>query len=60
MLPEEKVEKIISLAKKLKDKTTVVVRDLASFIGLIIHAFYAVLEAPLHYRALERDKIKRS
>lgn len=28
---------------------------LASFIGLIINAFYAVLEVHLHYRALERD-----
>ena len=33
------------------------VRLLACFIGLIINAFYAVLEAPLHYRALERDKV---
>lgn len=31
--------------------------QLASFIGLIINAFFAVLEAPLHYRCLERDKI---
>lgn len=56
-LPEEKVQKIISLARYLLIRGTVVVRMLASFIGLIINAFYAVLEAPLHYRALERDKI---
>ena len=30
---------------------------MASFIGLIINAFYAVFEAPLHYRTLERNKI---
>ena len=28
-----------------------------SFIGLVINAFYAIFEAPLHYRALERDKV---
>ena len=57
-LPDDKVEKIIQLAKNLVLKTSVVIRDLASFIGLIIHAFHAVLEAPLHYRALERDKVR--
>ena len=36
----------------------VLIRDLASFIGLIIKAFYAVLEAPLHYRCLEKQKIQ--
>lgn len=56
-LPEKKVQKIISLAKCLLIRGTVVVRLLASFIGLIINAFYAVLEAPLHYRALEHDKV---
>ncbi|MCG7879115.1 MAG: reverse transcriptase domain-containing protein [Candidatus Thiodiazotropha endolucinida] len=57
-LPEEKVEKIINLAKKLLEKPVVVIRNLASLIGLLVHAFYAVLEAPLHYRALERDKVR--
>ena len=33
------------------------VREVASFIGLIINAFNAVLEAPMYYRSLERDKI---
>lgn len=56
-LPEKKVQKIIRLAKRLLIRGMVVVRLLASFIGLIINAFYAVLEAPLHYRALERDKV---
>lgn len=57
-LPDDKVEKIIRLAKNLSSRKFVIVRDLASFIGLIISAFYAVLEAPLHYRPLEREKIK--
>ena len=33
------------------------VGELASFIGLLISAFDAILEAPLHYRALERNKL---
>lgn len=56
-LTEEKVQKIRLKAKSLLEKGFVVVRDLASFIGLIINAFYAVLEAPLHYRCLERNKL---
>ncbi|WAR08419.1 hypothetical protein MAR_018377, partial [Mya arenaria] len=32
--------------------------NLASFIGLIVNAFYAVFEAKLHFRDLERNKIK--
>ena len=56
-LPSEKVQKIINLARFLLSKESVVVRDIASFIGMIINAFYAILEAPLHYRQLERSKI---
>lgn len=57
-LPEEKICKILSKAKMLLEKRTVVVRELASFIGLIVNAFYAVLEAPLFYRGLERNKLR--
>jgi hypothetical protein len=56
-LTEEKIEKILSKARALLQKPYVVIQDLASFIGSIINAFYAVLEAPMHYRNLERDKI---
>ena len=35
-----------------------VVGELASFIGLITNAFYAVFEAPLHYRGMERNKLE--
>ena len=34
------------------------IRLLASFIGSLINAFYAVLEAPLHYRSLEQAKVE--
>ena len=57
-LTDDKVFKIFNLAKFLLQKEVVIVRNLASFIGLIINAFSAILEAPLHYRCLERDKLK--
>ena len=57
-LTEEKVNKILLKAKQLLQKWIVVVRELASFTGLIINAFYAVFEAPSHYRGMERNKLK--
>lgn len=56
-LTEEKIQKIILKATDLLRTKYVLARDLASFIGLLISAFYAVLEAPLRYRDLERCKI---
>lgn len=56
-LPDKKIKKIKDQAKFLLSAETVVVRELASFIGRIINAFHAILEAPLHYRVLEREKI---
>ena len=56
-LTDEKVSKIYNLAKILLERETIVVRQLASFIGLVINACFAVPEAPLHYRNLERNKL---
>lgn len=56
-LIQDKVQKIIHKCKSLLEKTVIVVRELASLIGSIVNAFYAVLEAPLHYRSLERNKL---
>ena len=56
-LTEEKMNKIICKAHSLLKVKKVIVRDLASFIGLIINAFYAVKEAPLFHRNMERNKI---
>ena len=56
-LTEEKVQKIKTKAQSLLNTRLVVVREVASFIGLIINAFHAVLEAPMYYRSLERDKL---
>ena len=57
-LTEEKLVKILLKAENLLEKRTVIVRELVSFIGLIINAFYAVFEAPLHYRGMERNKLE--
>lgn len=56
-LTEDKIQKIITKAKSLLESDVIIVRDLASFIGLIINACYAILEAPMHYRWLERNKL---
>lgn len=57
-LTEEKIHKIIDQAQQLLSYNKVKVRDLASFIGRVVNAFFAVLEAPMFYRSLERDKIQ--
>ncbi|WAR24285.1 hypothetical protein MAR_037954 [Mya arenaria] len=57
-LTERKMQKILLKAKILLSEGVVVIRDLASFIGLIVNAFYAVFEAKLHFRDLERNMIK--
>lgn len=57
-LTEEKVQKVFLKAGKLMENGVIVIRELASFIGLVINAFHAVLQAPMHYRDLERDKIR--
>ncbi|XP_060583214.1 uncharacterized protein LOC132739516 [Ruditapes philippinarum] len=47
----------MSKASYLLQHEVVLVRQLASFIGVMVSSFYAILEGPLHYRALERDKL---
>ena len=51
------MNKIICKAHSLLKVKKVIVRDLASFIRLIINVFYAVKEAPLFYRNMERNQI---
>lgn len=55
-LPEDKIQKILEFAIKIENSKKIRIRELAKFIGLVIHAFFAVTAAPLHYRNLERDK----
>jgi hypothetical protein len=47
----------VSIIRPKNTMHFVVIRCLASFIGLIVHAFYAVTFGPLHYRNLERNKV---
>jgi hypothetical protein len=54
---KRKIEKIISLGKFILQQKSITIRCLASFIGLVVHAFYAVTFGPLYYRGLERNKI---
>ena len=56
-LTEEKIDKIISLGKFILQQKSITIRCLASFIGLVVHAFYAVTFGPLYYRGLERNKM---
>ena len=56
-LPEEKVIKIKQQIQNILSTPLIKIREVASLIGHIVHAFYAVIPAPLHYRSLERDKI---
>ena len=49
-LLEEKVKKIEGMAKYLLSANVIRIREFAPFIGLLINALHAVLEAPLHNR----------
>lgn len=42
-----KVQKIVNIANQLLVKTSVYITELASFIGLLVNAFQAVLEGPI-------------
>jgi hypothetical protein len=56
-LTEDKMDKIISLGKYILQQKSITIRCLASFIGLVVHAFYAVTFGSLYYRGLERNKM---
>lgn len=57
-LPDDKIKKILHLCKSIITTDSVSIRVFCSLIGLLVHAFNAVLVGPLHYRALERDKVR--
>jgi hypothetical protein len=56
-LTQEKIDKIVALAQKLLSSENITVRFLATFIGVIIQTFVAILPGPLHHRTLERQKL---
>ena len=51
-LIDEKVQRILFKAQILLEYEIVWVRELASFIDVVVSSFYAIFEAPLHYMAL--------
>ena len=57
-LTQENNDKIKTSCKRVIENHCNTIRTLASLMGLIIHAFNAVTYDQLHYRNLERDKIK--
>lgn len=54
----KKFTKIVSLCQKILWEKYVPIRIFASLIGLVVHAFNAISEGPMHYRNMERDKIQ--
>jgi hypothetical protein len=58
-LTEEKVQKIVSLCNEILKEKYVAIRLFASLIGLVVHAFNAIFEGPMHYKNMERDKIQK-
>ena len=57
-LPEDKVEKILDISKKLLKQKNIKIRNLASLIGVFCSSACAILLAPLFHRYLDIDKIK--
>lgn len=56
-IPEDKVINILNTITALLKRQSVSIRDLAQIIGKLQSCKLAVLPAPLHYRALQRQKI---
>jgi len=56
-LPNDKIDKILSVSVFVLSTNTVTVRKLASLIGLYVSAFSAVLLGKFYYRQLEKEKI---
>lgn len=56
-LTEERIQKIIQCCKKTQENSSITIRELACLIGQLVASFPGVMHGPLHYRALENDKI---
>lgn len=54
-LTDEKITKIVSLCRKILREKYVPIRIFASLIGLVVHAFNAISEGPMHYRNMKKD-----
>ena len=56
-LPLEKINKVVSLCKKLYNVAMVSIREVAKVIGVLVSCFPAVEYGRLYYRELEKAKI---
>ena len=57
-LPYHKKANILSLCKKILTEDNFIIRDVASFIGLLVSSLPGVINGPLFYRQLEKCKIE--
>lgn len=57
-LPQDRIQVIISECKKLRNRSTATIREVARVIGLIVASFSAVEYGQLFYRELEKGKSK--
>jgi len=57
-LPPAKVKQIRDECKRFLRESKVTVRELAHIVGMLVGTRLAVLPAPLHYRALQAQKIR--
>ena len=55
-LTDKRKEKIKQAATKIKEENYMPIREVASFIGLVVAAFPAVPYGPLHYRTIDQEK----
>ena len=55
-LPGEKLRKICRKCQNLLDQTTISVRELSKFLGLLTSSIQAIFPAPIHYRHLQKLK----
>ena len=53
---KEKIHRIISSAAALLETTTITIRQLAEFIGIVVSNFPGAQYGPLHYRQMEYEK----
>lgn len=56
-LPTDKVEKLQSFGKKLISSSSITIRELSRFIGLVTSSFEVLPKGRLHFRELEQIKV---
>ena len=57
-LTDSKIDNLICKCKAILLPTTVKIRKVAELIGILVSSFTAVQFGPLHYRAIDYDKVR--